>query len=40
MDSLMGASDGGGGFFGAQFDTSCVAFKPQSERCGTLSCLG
>jgi hypothetical protein len=33
----MGVSDGGGGFFGAQFDNSCVAFKPESKRCGTSS---
>jgi hypothetical protein len=40
VDSLAGASDGGGGFFGAQFDNVCVAFKPESKRCGASIGLG
>jgi hypothetical protein len=40
VDSLVGASDGGSGFFDAQFDNICVAFKPESERCGASTGLG
>jgi hypothetical protein len=31
VDALVGASDCGGGFFGAQFNNICVAFKPSNE---------